>query len=94
MVTAQSQPSKSFINNNKSKALRTEFGGKNLLTNQRAVHLFAFLGLDLPQVELQLFAFQEVTVRPTALAGSGGDASCRRERETPSVMDKVLSTDS
>lgn len=49
------------------------------MTYQTAVHLFAFLGLDLPQVELKLLAFQDVTVCPTALAGSGGDASCRRE---------------
>lgn len=45
---------------------------------QTAVHLFAFLGLDLPQVELKLLAFQDVTISPAALAGSGGDASCRR----------------
>lgn len=50
-----------------------------LLTYQRAVHLFAFLGLDLPQVELQLLALQDVAVCPAALAGSGGDASCRRD---------------
>lgn len=49
-----------------------------LLTYQTAVHLFAFLGLDLPQVELELFALQDVAICPATLAGFGGDASCRR----------------
>lgn len=50
-----------------------------LLTYQTAVHLFAFLGLDLPQVELELLAFEDVAVCPATLAGSGGNASCRGE---------------
>lgn len=49
------------------------------MTYQTAVHLFAFLGLDLPQVELQLLALQDVAVCSAALAGSGGDASCMKE---------------
>lgn len=43
--------------------------------------LFAFLGLDLPQVELELLALQDVTISPAALAGPGSDASCRKEEE-------------
>merc|ERR1719278_142494 len=35
--------------------------------------LFALLGLDLPQVELELLALQDVAVRPAALPGPGGD---------------------
>ena len=35
--------------------------------------LFALLGLNLPQVELELLALQDVPIRPSALAGSGGD---------------------
>lgn len=49
------------------------------MTYQTAVHLFAFLGLDLPQVELELLALQDVAVCSAALAGSGGDASCMKE---------------
>lgn len=50
------------------------------MTYQTALHLFAFLGLDLPQVEFKLFAFQDVAVCPATLARSGGDASCRRDK--------------
>ena len=35
--------------------------------------LFALLGLDLPQVELELLALQDVAVGPPALPGPGGD---------------------
>jgi len=35
--------------------------------------LFALLGLDLPQVELELLALQDVAVGPAALSGPGGD---------------------
>ena len=52
-----------------------------LLTYQTAVHLFAFLGLDLPQVELELLSLQDVAVCPAALAWSGGNASCRGTRK-------------
>lgn len=50
------------------------------MTYQTALHLFAFLGLDLPQVEFKLLAFQDVAIRPAALARSGGDASCKRDK--------------
>ena len=36
--------------------------------------LFAFLGLDFPQVELQLLAFQDVPVGSATLPRPGGDA--------------------
>merc|ERR1719356_1798304 len=36
--------------------------------------LFASLGLDLPQVELELLALQNISVRPSALSGTGGDS--------------------
>ena len=36
--------------------------------------LFALLGLDLPQVKLELLALKDVSVGPAALAGSGGDS--------------------
>ena len=49
-----------------------------LLKYQTAVHLFAFLGLDLPQVELKLLALQDVAVCPATLARSGSDATCRK----------------
>lgn len=51
-----------------------------LLMYQTALHLFAFLGLDLPQVEFKLFAFKEVAICPATLARSGGDASYRRDK--------------
>merc|ERR1719411_2332530 len=37
------------------------------------IGLFASLGLDLPQVELELLALQHVTVGSSALSGAGGD---------------------
>lgn len=48
-----------------------------LLMHQTAVHLFAFFSLNLPQVELELFALQDVAICPAALTGSGGNAGCR-----------------
>lgn len=51
-----------------------------LLTYQTAVHLFAFLGLDLPQVELQLLAFQNVAVCSAALSRPRGNAGCRKKK--------------
>ena len=62
------------------------------LTYQTAVHLFAFLGLDLPQVELELLAFQYVAVGPATLAGSGSNASCGRETPTFNYLQITLST--
>ena len=56
-----------------------------LLTYQTAVHLFAFLGLDLPQVELELLSLQDVAVCPATLAWPGGNASCRTDKEKRSV---------
>ena len=41
--------------------------------SDNTISLFALLGLDLPQVELQLLALQHVAVGPAALAGPGGD---------------------
>ena len=35
--------------------------------------LFALLGLELPDVELELFAFEDVPVGATDLAGAGGN---------------------
>lgn len=46
--------------------------------HQTAVHLFAFFGLDLPQVELKLLALEDVAICPAALTRSGGNARCRR----------------
>lgn len=43
-----------------------------------AVHLFAFFGLDLPQVELKLLALKDVAVCSAALTRSGGNTSCKR----------------
>merc|ERR1719278_752446 len=37
------------------------------------IRLFPLLGLDLPQVELQLFPLEDVSVSPAALPGPGGD---------------------
>merc|ERR1719201_1289415 len=37
------------------------------------ISLFSLLGLDLPQIELELLALQDITIRPSALAGSGRD---------------------
>lgn len=56
------------------------------LPYQTAVHLFAFLGLDLPQVELQLLALQHVAVCPATLARSGGNASCKRKWKMQSFI--------
>lgn len=50
----------------------------NLLMHQTAVHLFAFFGLDLPQVKLKLLALKDVAICPSTLTRSGGNASCRR----------------
>merc|ERR1719385_17927 len=38
------------------------------------IGLFASLGLDLPQVELELLALQNISVGPSALSGTGGDS--------------------
>ena len=40
---------------------------------QQVSALFPLLGLDLPQVELELLALQDVAVGPPALPGPGGD---------------------
>lgn len=45
-----------------------------LLTWYQTADLFALLGFDLPQVELQLLALQNVAIHPAALAGLGGNA--------------------
>lgn len=50
-----------------------------LLTYQTALHLFAFLGLDLPQVEFQLLPLKDVAICPATLARSGSNASYRRK---------------
>ena len=39
----------------------------------RSNSLFALLGLDLPQVELELLSLKDVPVGPAALSGAGGD---------------------
>ena len=40
---------------------------------QQVSALFPLLGLDLPEVELQLFSLENVSVSPATLAGPGGD---------------------
>lgn len=57
----------------------------NLLTHQTAVHLFAFFGLNLPQVKLELLALKDVAICPAALTRSGGNASCNRVRKLGQV---------
>lgn len=52
-----------------------------LLMHQTAVHLFAFFSLNLPQVELELLALQDVAICPATLTGSGGNAGCRGVRK-------------
>lgn len=44
------------------------------IVSNRAVHLFAFLGLDLPQVELQFFSLQNIAISSTTLSRSGRNA--------------------
>lgn len=44
------------------------------VVSNRAVHLFAFLGLDLPQVELQFFPLQNIAISSTTLSRSGSNA--------------------
>merc|ERR1711874_120564 len=44
-----------------------------LKVEQEVSALFPLLGLDLPEVELQLFSLENVSVSPAALAGPGGD---------------------
>merc|ERR1719361_2494470 len=46
---------------------------KTRLQRMLRISLFASLGLDLPQVELELLALQHVTVGSPALSGTGGD---------------------
>lgn len=62
----------------------------NLLTHQTAVHLFAFFGLDLPQVKLELLAFKDVAICPATLTRSGGNACCRREAKLSQVRISVM----
>ncbi len=47
-----------------------------MVVSKRAVHLFAFLGFNLPQVELQFFALKDVAISPATLSWSGGNAGC------------------
>lgn len=78
-ATGNSSPLKENQNqskqNKKAEAQRI-LGHWILLKYQTAVHLFAFLGLDLPQVELQFLAFQDVAVCPATLARPRSNASC------------------
>merc|ERR1719382_1391252 len=57
-------------------------------SHDRAEHLFPPLGLDLPQVELQLLALQHVAVRPAALAGPGGDGT--QHTASQKLVDETL----
>lgn len=45
-----------------------------MVVSKSAVHLFAFLGFNLPQVELQFFALKDVAISPAALSWSGWNA--------------------
>ena len=44
-----------------------------------AYHLFTPLALDLPKIELQLLALQDIAISAATLARPGGDAGCGRE---------------
>merc|ERR1719266_477071 len=57
-------------------------------SHDRAEHLFPPLGLDLPQVELQLLALQHIAVRPAALAGPGGDGT--QHTSSQKLVDETL----
>lgn len=48
-----------------------------MVVSKRAVHLFAFLGFNLPQVELQFFALKDIAVGPATLSRSGCNAGWR-----------------
>merc|ERR1719483_1967241 len=49
----------------------------------------SLLGLDLSQVELQLLAFQHVSVSPAALAGSGGDG-CKNTTRSELIQESCF----
>lgn len=48
-----------------------------MVVSKRAVHLFAFLGFNLPQVELQFFALKDIAIGTATLSRSGGNAGWR-----------------
>lgn len=48
-----------------------------MVVSNRAVHLFAFLGFNFPQVKLQFFALDDVAIGPATLSWSGGNAGWR-----------------
>lgn len=59
------------------------------VVSNRAVRSFAFLGLDLPQVELQFFSLQNIAISSTTLSRSGRNAcweNTKREEKEKSLF--------